>query len=255
MPVAHTLLLTATIAPRPPFDRIKRSDPQLRLADYTRTLKRYLELNSPLINAIVFCDNSGFDLSPLRRLVGPSCRMPVEFLSYEEPAPPPGMHYGFCELHLIRYALSNSALLADSQNFIKVTGRLFFHDLHRLIMLAPTGYKALVDHRGIHRHEVGLPIRARTQLMLFEKAFYCRQIDAIADAMPGRRDSHIEEFISYCLLRSNCEFDATDIYYRFPVSCDPSGTSGDGFHYNGLYSRLKSATISVLRRLFPSLYA
>ena len=252
----RVLLLTSTIKPLPPYDKGQRSDPLVRLDDYKKSLQKYLNIEPKSIDGVVYCDNSGYDLGVLKQVVERSkTSLPVEFLSYIEPPPPEGVHYGYGELMLIRHALSRSELLQASGHFLKITGRLYFSRIDHLLESVPTPCMALVDHRGIHRHESGLPLRARTQLMLFNRDFYVNYIDSLLDSMPGRRDSHIEEFITYCLFRASCELDARDVYYRFLVDCDPSGVGGSGYNYDGFSSRLKRFAGKHLRRFMPSLYA
>jgi hypothetical protein len=252
----NVLLLTSTITPAPPFNCSKRSNPATRLNDYLESLMAWMQVKTPYLKEIVFCDNSGYDLNKLKKLIknNEKC-IPVEFISYTEPPPPPGVHYGFSELRLVRYALSNSHFLKHAQYFIKATGRLKFRKINRLLRNIPEDYKAIVDCRGIHAHEIGLPLRARTQLMMFEKTFYLENVDRILGTMPFRKDSHIEEFIAYCLLKSNCDNEYSNIYYRFPVNCRPSGVSGNGYNYDSFSAFAKSAGTSFCRRYLPSLYA
>jgi hypothetical protein len=252
----RVLLLTSTIKPLSPYDKGKRSDPLIRLDDYKKSLQKYLNIESKYIDGIVYCDNSGYDLGVLKEVAECSkTTLPIEFLSYIEPPPPKGVHYGYCELMLIRHALAHSELLRSSSHFLKITGRLYFGRIDHLLESVPTPCMALVDHRGIHRQESGLPLRARTQLMLFNRDFYINRIDSLLDLMPERRDSHIEEFIAYCLFKAGCELDSRDIYYRFLVDCDPSGIAGNGFNYDGFSSRLKRFMGKHLRQLLPALYA
>jgi len=251
-----TLLLTSTIQPKPPFDKIERAEPSVRYNDYSLSLLKWITHRSRHIDGIVYCDNSGYDLSELKCLIGnASANIPIEFISYIEPVPPLGVHYGYSELKLVRHALQQSQLLKQAQYFIKSTGRLYFKDIDVLFSSIPLDFKAIVDCRGIHAHEIGLPIRVRTQLMIFERLFYLRSVDRLLDDMPSRRDSHIEEFMAYCLLRASCKYDSDHILFRFPVNCQPSGISGNGYNYNSSRARIKGIALAALRKYFPSLYA
>ncbi|MFM7675463.1 MAG: hypothetical protein ACKO5F_07720 [Synechococcus sp.] len=253
---SHILLLTATIAPRPPFDSIPRSNAAIRHADYCKSLKKWLAAKNDRISGIVFCDNSGHSLDALRELVDQTIfSKPVEFLSFESAPVPEDVHYGYSELELVSHALDHSRLLQTNDFFIKATGRLYFPRLAVLMGSLPRHYCSIVDCRGIHRHEIGLPIRARTQLMFFQKSFYRHHIDRHLKAMPLRNDSHIEEFIAYCLLKACCDLDSTSILFRFPRACDPLGISGNGVHYASPARKLRNMAASLLRDVMPSLYA
>ena len=68
---------------------------------------------------------------------------------------------------MIDYSFENSALLKSSSYFIKVTGRLVFYNLSKLLDMTPQGVLFSVDFRD-NALFVKLPQRfVTTQLMIF----------------------------------------------------------------------------------------
>lgn len=67
-----------------------RSDSELRRRDYEASLEAYLGLPAGPPTEILFCENSGADISTLRRIAeekNPHSRK-VNFLSYQSDVPP-----------------------------------------------------------------------------------------------------------------------------------------------------------------------
>ena len=73
------LLLTATIDPGNTI-MVARRDPLLRLEDYRLALESWLSAEAAA--KIVVCENSGYDLAPLRRIVPTRAGREVEFISF-----------------------------------------------------------------------------------------------------------------------------------------------------------------------------
>ncbi len=123
------VLLTATISPGDvPY--LARRDPNIRIEDYKSALRSWLA--GPLPSALVFCENSGYDLAGLESL----CRdhnKRVEFLSLrEDPGTfPRGKGYG--EVGIIAHALKHSSLLRDARRVLKVSGRVYVSNASALV--------------------------------------------------------------------------------------------------------------------------
>lgn len=117
------LLLTACVNPgNVPY--VARRDPDKRLNDYINSLKYWLHL--PSIMNIVFCENSGFDLSDIQeaiRINNPYHKK-VEALSFYGQPVHPEYGKGYGEMKIINYALEHSNIIKESNIVLKVTGRL-----------------------------------------------------------------------------------------------------------------------------------
>lgn len=132
------LLLTATVTPPPGATYLVRVDPAARMADYVAALRFYLgELEAASLDAIVFAENSGSDLAPLRSLVADSpLREKVEFLAVPHAVEPPEFGRGYAEVRLIEHAMRVSSTIvaapADAMLW-KVTGRYIIRNLRSLM--------------------------------------------------------------------------------------------------------------------------
>lgn len=115
------LLLTATIDPGA-TPLVERRDPLTRLHDYLGALDTWLA--SGAASHIVFCENSGYDLAPLKEVALRRGGCAVEFISYADNASGANRGKGHSELRLIERALRTSRLLAESDVIVKCTGRL-----------------------------------------------------------------------------------------------------------------------------------
>jgi hypothetical protein len=130
-PLGSVVLLTACIRPGAVV-ALSRSDPTVRLEDYRRALAKWIRVRE--IDGVVFCENTGADLSSLEAMVpraSGSCPE-VEFLSFHGQDFDPSFGKGYGEMGIIRHAVDNSDLLARSRIVIKVTGRLFVPNIARL---------------------------------------------------------------------------------------------------------------------------
>lgn len=245
----YAVLLTATIDPGPYADQVRRRDPAVRLNDYAQSLRNWTTAGGPQIGSLVLCDNSGYDPTALAQLAA-TLPLPVEVLSFNGNKKPSGTHYGYSELGIIDYAIAHSQILRDSRYFIKATGRLQFPNLPKLLQRLDVEFDAAVDHRRRYRNETGPSTRARTQLMLFNTAFYRAELLNSRIEMLGVC-SHIEEFLAAKLSASRRP---DRIIRRFPIECPPSGIGGNGGSYDNLSVRTKNLARALARRCLPQVW-
>jgi hypothetical protein len=136
----NVLLLSATVRPPSGVPALIRTDPTLRLADYSKALHFYCCLVGKCFDAIVFAENSGFDLSSLqdqayRDGVGDQ----VEFLSFNGLDYPASFGRGFGEFRLVDYAMTHSRVLRDTENSYvwKCTGRYIVRNIAHIVRRRP----------------------------------------------------------------------------------------------------------------------
>jgi hypothetical protein len=251
------ILLTACIDPHPSVADLVRRDSATRLADYERSLMSWLSLPSASgIDGIVFADNSGHDMSSLRSIADARglTDMPVEFISAPMEIPPRGVHYGHCELGIIDRCLESSHLLSKTRAFAKVTGRLFFPSLSRLLSFVGDDFLAVVDGRA------NLALRGQripyitTQLMLFDIHFYRRYMYGQRDWLRAERGyTHAENFFFEHLKPFE---DLPGISLRFPFNVDPIGVGAhSGRSYSAPAMRIGKTLRAVNRKLIPNVWA
>jgi hypothetical protein len=133
-PARNVLLLTATIAPKPGQPDLQIVDATQRLQDYATALSFYQGLlDQDVLNAIVFAENSGFDLASLRaRFQHPG----IEWISHYDLDYPQHFHRGYGESRLIDHAMAHSLVLgslAANDVVWKVSGRYVVTNLGRLV--------------------------------------------------------------------------------------------------------------------------
>lgn len=252
------VLMTACVAPKAEVRAgLKRTDPGVRLHDYLEGLAFWLTLPEPLIGGIVFAENSNYPLHELeacaRRLARPD--RPVEFQSFDFPAPPQGMSYGYSEFLLVNKALEHSRLIRAGRYFIQATGRYRFPDISRLLRRLPDDFLVAVDSTGALRFGARKHMICTVGLALFDRGFYEAEISRLPASMvpapPWNRRQFIEPVLYDALYPRRAD---PRIIMRWPRSCEPVGIGSNGDSYRGFKKGLKRITRAALRRLLPGLW-
>ena len=136
------VLLTATVVAPHDARNLARRDTALRLHDYLQAFDFYLaQLQRGSFDALVLCENSGFDLAPFAakaRQAGLQDR--VELISHFGLDHPSQHGRGYGEFKLVDHAMQHSTLIAGlgpQLRVWKVTGRYKVLNLARLIATQP----------------------------------------------------------------------------------------------------------------------
>jgi hypothetical protein len=159
----HTLIITSTVYVS--SDMTVLTDPQERQQQYVESILFYL--NSPMLGAIIVCDNSGVDFSAEQRLTravaasGKSCEF-LAFVADKQLIRQKGKGYG--EGLMMEYVFGNSRLLQEAgPSVLKVTGRLCVLNFDSIVSRIGTG--------KTYFHRVGLnPFQNRKKV---DTRFYC----------------------------------------------------------------------------------
>ncbi len=122
------VLLTASIDPKGCI-LLKRSDPKIREMDYINSLKLWLSKTN---FRIVFCENSGYDLKNIRKVCKPYGDR-VEIIQFDGNNYPRYLGKGYGEYRIIDKALTESKLIKETDNIVKVTGRIFIKNIYDII--------------------------------------------------------------------------------------------------------------------------
>jgi hypothetical protein len=232
------VLLTATIDPgRMPF--VLRRDPALRLRDYGAALERWSRTDRD----VVFCENSGWDLSSLERIGAGNPR--IEFLQVRADDDP-RQGKGRAELRLIRHALEHSATLRNARAFVKLTGRHQLHEEGRF--LDALDFDGTDVYVTLRRHLSW----ADTHLFACTRTFFDREVasrEAEVDDLRGVFLEHVFARAVHAAMASG------GVWRPFPLTPDVRGvvaTNGMQFG-NGplarLRVRLREAARNALLRL------
>ena len=156
------VLLTASIDPKGCI-RLKRSDPKIREQDYLKSLKLWLTKTK---FKIVFCENSGYDLKNIRELCN---KYPgrVEIIQFDGNNYPRHLGKGYGEFKIIEKAMNDSVFIKESENIIKVTGRVFIKNIYELVN--SYDYTSIVDF--FVNVKVN-PVKVYTVIFIFKREFF-----------------------------------------------------------------------------------
>jgi hypothetical protein len=252
--VPALVLLTATITPPAGVPALARSEPADRLDDYERALAFYLGLPASVVDRVVFAENSASDLERLEHLVERhGDGKEVELLSFYGLDYPVEHGRGVGETKLIGTALERSRLFAelgDEDLFWKVTGRLRFTNLERLIASTPASCSLYADFRRYPRPWIDTRVFACTpnafRSLLLPRLDLMRQ-----DELDRQGYSAPEERLFKELLAERTRW---RIVPRLRVEPRIEGYSGFDEDYARPTRRLWSSVRAVSRRLFPGLW-
>ncbi|MEL6418076.1 MAG: hypothetical protein AAFQ55_05560 [Pseudomonadota bacterium] len=172
----NLLLVTATIAPNKDMPGNALTDATERLGHYEHALRSYLSFPGPYPDQILFCENSGYDLTSLRAIAqneNPH-RKPVHFWSFT-PDTSPKLGKGYSEMEILDRAYETYlADLSERTVVWKMTGRLVVKNLDRLIRSRPPASRVYIDMRKLPfvGHKRNISCYADTRIMAYTPAAY-----------------------------------------------------------------------------------
>jgi hypothetical protein len=248
----YLLVMTACIDPSGGHYPLARSAPEVRLGDYKKALRYWLSYEDERIRDILFIENSNYPLDSLQSIARDenprNCR--VEFISLDCNWYPPGGHYGYAELKMLDLGLQKSELRQSTTHMIKVSGRLIFPALKRLLNRLPSQFDAAADTRaysGLFRRHAHPNVT--TQLILFRHSFYQQHLQKSYEDLERGLDTHMEGIYYKKLAALK---DQARIVFRFPCNATPVGFPA---HKENAYTersqRIKDAVRGVARVVAP----
>lgn len=121
------LLLTGCVKPNITNDVLAVTDVEIRKRKYVGAIRWYLE-NTPF--RIVFCENSGTDLSSEFNLfLGGR----IEFLTFVADKKGAGRDKGYREMEILEHIQECSEFFQEGSFFVKITGRLVLLNVCKLV--------------------------------------------------------------------------------------------------------------------------
>ena len=129
-----TLLIVGCIAPTQNVPNVQIRDVNERFHEYQESI-RWALCDTPFRN-VVFCDNSGYDLSSLEdfKIVALRKQKNLEIVSFQGNIEEVTIHgKGYGEGEIIKYVLEHSALLCETDCFYKLTGRLTISNIDEIL--------------------------------------------------------------------------------------------------------------------------
>lgn len=145
------LLLTAAIETHARMRNNLRTATDLRRADYLQGLRFYIEALPPEVRHIVFCENTGADLTEFQALSGLAAERgrALHFISFRGETPPE-KGKGVCEFEILDRAHDWMAGRFPPQTVVwKLTGRLILKNVAGLIRSRPAGAGVYVNMRSV----------------------------------------------------------------------------------------------------------
>ena len=236
------LILTATIDVAG-IAFMKRNEAATRLDDYLWALGRWLAKSR--IGRIVFAENSGADLTPLRELASSSAGwgQRVEFISFNGQDFPRYLGKGYGELMTLMRVMENSKFLSEASAFIKINGRYFVSNCDPFFQAAAGQIDVLCD---FSRSLTWADARLFGGSLRFLREYLCPMIETINDTQGN--------YLEHALCRSALRCIAEGGRWR-PWPCAPviAGIAGtiDKPYTNRLFERIgKSAYYRLKNRIF-----
>ncbi|MDB6008696.1 MAG: hypothetical protein JWL65_946 [Gammaproteobacteria bacterium] len=235
------LLLTATIDPGDTMMVVRR-EPLLRLEDYRLALESWL--SSEAAPKIVVCENSGYDLTPLKRLVTPRAGREVEFISFSGNQHGATRGKGYAEIGIIEHAMAKSELLSNSDVVVKCTGRLIVRNALRVLRsTASSDFDIMCTLKG------NLTF-ADSRLFAATPAFLRDYLFPRVDMIDDNAGVHFEHALASATARALAD---RKCWRPFPIFPRIEGISGsDGLVMTN--SAVKSAAKTLYHRLRNFVY-
>ncbi|SFQ18455.1 hypothetical protein SAMN05444277_106152 [Parafilimonas terrae] len=248
----YVLLMTACIKPKNLNRSSFRATPHIRFEDYKKAFEYWLNYSDKRIKAIVFAENSGYELIELKKIANKKniYKRNIEFLQFEETERLPGVHYGYSDMEIIDYAIYNSKLITSNSIIIKTTGRLYFPQLNKLLDLQDKKqYDFFSDARDfsfwkLEKHYVV------TTLFIMKTSFYKQHLFDIKRELAENTASHMET-LYFKTLKPLRQSNRIQLGFPFLIS-----TIGIGAHSNSDYAsfkkRIEAIGLFILRRILPA---
>ena len=234
------VLLTATVNVRG-VSFMKRSDPQVRLKDYEQSLRLWLA--NPDSPTLIFCENSGYNLTPLMRIYkecNPYSKK-AEFLSFDGNNYARDLGKGYGEIQTIDYALQHSKFIGSDTMVIKVTGRYYIANVASI-------------QRGIwNGPKTEVYCNLQTNLTVADTRIFCASVSFLKKflfAMQEIANDSQGIYIEHILARATHQCMAQGLGWSLlPCYPDIRGVSGtnDAIYSVSIFSRLKRNFIQGLK--------
>lgn len=234
------LLLTASIAPKQFKNSVERNDVTTRLEDYKQALTLWLHHKDERITEVIFAENSGYDLTEIKQIfkLENTYNRKFTLIQKEESLAPEGVHYGYSELELIDLVFERYNFLSAQDYFIKVTGRLYFPEISKLISIGVPKYLFVADSR-IYNFLGKQNKYILSTVFISRIDFYKNNILNKKEKMQDLPNSLFETLLVELLYGK-----FKNILLRFPFNLNPIGV---GAHSNKNYGSLKNTFINSIR--------
>jgi hypothetical protein len=135
MGIKRLLILTGTINPGNMI-LTNRNNPDVRKEDYKKSLDSWISFNKDgYFNKIIFCENSGVNLSELKNVVhNYSNNNDVVFFQWDDNSKWASFGKGYGEAKMLEHLIKEANdIISEHDYVIKVTGRIFVPNLKEVL--------------------------------------------------------------------------------------------------------------------------
>jgi hypothetical protein len=249
----NLLCVTATVNPSSQMPKNALRDPDVRLRQYGEALKSYLALPPPYPDAILYCENSGADLSYLHEIADKDnpYQKAVEFWQFA-PEAPPEFGKGFAELEILdRAFVEHLARLPESTVVWKVTGRLAVSNFPALMASRPQDCIFYIDMRKLPflKKSGSWNHYADTRIMAYTASGYLQTLYGFKDGKSYASEKTLFDHL-YPIVTANPRMKAR--FREQPIVHGVDGTLLKD--YGETAQILKNTVRATARRLVPGLW-
>lgn len=226
------VLLTASImVNNVPF--VTRKDTKLRAKDYEDSLKKWANIDVP----IIFCENTGTSLEFLYKVQSNYNMNNLEFISFNGNQEAKSRGKGYGELKIIDYAIKNSKFIFDDSFVIKVTGRFYLKNIDNYIKWL---YK--IDEPFVNVNFIKNMKLAESRVFGFQVDFFKRYLYKYQHRINDFENYFFEHALRDATLEAILDGNLRLPLPIFPVLVGYSGTFGSKVKisfFKILYNKLK----------------
>lgn len=254
----NTLLLTSTIIPTAEANITRRSNPDIRRADYEDALRFYLNLSNKAFDQIIFCENSGADLTSLELIAKNENPNSVDVLFHSSVSDcNPDYGKGHSEL-LMMDRVYNDFIEQNNESRVywKITGRIKIKNIEKLIIKAPANFEIYIDIRLVPKWLTffGNDHWADTRIIGFTNKGYRKYLLNKKSIVGTPDNSYIVEYALFQSLMNSYD-SGEPVLPRFNVQPVMVGVGAESLkNYNDFPSRLKNVVRSFSRCIMPKLW-
>jgi len=225
-----TVILTASIDVKGMY-ATERINPNEREKDYINALKQWMKTGLP----IIFCENSGHDLSKVRKVTSNYDK--IEILQFNGQNFDKNLGKGFGEQKILRFIAENSNLFGISKKIIKITGRYYLKNFKQFeeSLTAVNGVSTILGRNLTFSH---------SRVIISTPAFITDYFFLYSSKINDKNGYCFENALSQAIHKYMADSGEWIMLPHFPMICGYSGTSN---------TKINSTVKDLIRKIFYSL--
>lgn len=188
------VLLSGTVDTKE-MELVERKDPSVREKDYIESLSFWRGQGLK----IVFCENSGWDLSKIRNEISGDAA--VEILQFEGQNFPKNLGKGYGEMGIIKFAFAHSEFIGNARMVIKVTGRYRVRNFRTFL-------EFILKHSGSYDLVCNLEKNlswADSRFFMAKREFFSEYFFGYHQQIDDSKKSYFEHALAKAALKGICD--------------------------------------------------